>query len=171
MTGRNVASHCLDYSTLKTLNVAGSNKNAWKKSFVSATTFSTTTGWKLPISITDSKAFPTKLFRTWYLVEWTTQKLKTSLLVAGMVLLVSPSSEINLKQHKRILKYYIKQFTWGISFLVSVRENLKFRIKNWNEFRIFRLSSDNLFSQTSSLIKALSTTKDQICRHVDLERT
>ena len=35
-------------------------------------------------------------------VKWTTQKLKTSLLVAEMVLVVSPSSEINLKQHKQI---------------------------------------------------------------------
>ena len=32
-----------------------------------------------------------------YAVEWTSQKLQTSLLVAGMVLVASPSSEINLK--------------------------------------------------------------------------
>ena len=38
-----VSSNCLDYSTLKTLNVASNNENAWKNSFVSATTFSTTT--------------------------------------------------------------------------------------------------------------------------------
>ena len=49
----------------------------------------------------DSKTFPTKCFRTRYAVEWTTQKLKISLLVAGMILVVSPSSEINLKQHKQ----------------------------------------------------------------------
>ena len=49
-----------------------------------------------------SKAFPTKYFCTWYVVEWATQKLKTSLLIAGMVLAVSPSSDINLKQHKGI---------------------------------------------------------------------
>ena len=125
----------------------------------------------MPISITDSKTFPTKRFHTWYLVEWTTQKLKTSLLVAGMVLLVSPSSDIYLKQHKRIQKYYTKQLAWGIVFLGNVQENLKFEIKNWNEFRIFRLHNDYLFSQTSSLINALSTTKDWICIHADTERT
>ena len=44
------------------------------------------------------------------MAEWTTQKLKTSLLVAGMVLAVSSSNEINLKQHQRIAKqYYSKQ--------------------------------------------------------------
>ena len=35
-------------------------------------------------------------------VEWTTQKLKTSHFVAGIVLAVFPSSEINLKQYKKI---------------------------------------------------------------------
>ena len=50
------------------------------------------------------------------MVEWTTQKLKTSLLVVGMKLVVPPSNEVNLKQHKRIEKsYYNKQLTGGES--------------------------------------------------------
>ena len=58
------------------------------------------------------RPFPTKFCRIGYVVEWTTQKWKTSLLVAGMVLVLSSSKEINLIQHKRIeRKYYNKQLT------------------------------------------------------------
>ena len=114
---KNDASSFFDYSTLKTLNGACSNVNALKKLFM-LLHFPLRQSEGSPFLYYIRRPFPTKFCRIGYVVEWTTQKWKTSLLVAGMVLVVSSSKEINLIQHKRIeRKYYNKQLTWGIACL------------------------------------------------------